>query len=155
MMNQLRAIGDDASKQVLSAMSKIKNSLLKTGVKFTRNMDTSNLTPEQVKMINEIDDLMDFEIGLRATYKADTTKLANAIKKVKTPMVKTLSKEIDKAENWKTTFSNVFPGIKTSRQTSKKVSQLPGIAASTPSGSAKVYQFTYKGLAQNMEVIKN
>ena len=146
-VSQLRAIGDDASKQVLSAMSKIKNSLLKTGVKFTRNMDTSNLTPEQVKMINEIDDLMDFEIGLRATYKADTTKLANAIKKVKTPMVKTLSKEIDKAENWKTTFSNVFPGIKTSRQTSKKVSQLPGIAASTPSGSAKVYQFTYKGLA--------
>ncbi len=146
-VSQLRAIGDDASKQVLSAMSKIKNSLLKTGVKFTRNMDTSNLTPEQVKMVNEIDDLMDFEIGLRATYKADTTKLANAIKKDKTPMVKKLSKEIDQAENWKTTFSNVFPGIKTSRQTSKKVSQLPGIAATTPSGSAKVYQFTYKGLA--------
>tara|TARA_R100000664_G_C2758940_1_gene148218 strand:+ start:1335 stop:5630 length:4296 start_codon:yes stop_codon:yes gene_type:complete len=147
-VSQLRAIGEDASKQVLSQMGKLRNLLKKNfGITHTRGMDKSKLTPAQLKLVNEIDDLADFEIGLRSTYKADTTVLANAIKKDKTPMVKKLSKEIDQAENWKTTFSNVFPGIKTSRQTSKKVSQLPGIAASTPSGSAKVYQFTYKGLA--------
>jgi hypothetical protein len=146
-VSQLRAFGEDASKQILSAMGKIKNQLSKMGVTHTRGMDKSTLTPEQLKMVNDIDDLMDFEIGLRANYKADTTALTNAIKKEKTPLVKNLSKEIKQAENWKTTFPNVFPGIKTTRQTSKKVSELPGIGKTTPSGAAKVYQFTYKGLA--------
>ena len=144
---QVRDLGKDYAGQLGAYVQRLKKQLADQGITFTRGMDKSGLNASQKSIADEIEAASDMKNAISNAYKAPTTDLSNAIKKDVANLSKAIDKDIAAQLNWKTSFGNVFPGIKSTRQTSKKVASITGVGATTPSGAAKVYEFTYKGLA--------